>query len=111
MDSSAPGDCVDGSTAGGPYSAGFTLYTREITVCAGQIYTFEIFDSFGDGICCSEGEGWYSLELEGVEIKRGGDYGSGEKHEFVVPLTPMPTAEPTAVHNIFGIQLYLLVVS
>ena len=33
----------------GPYQEQLTLQTKEVTVCAGQTYTFEIFDSYGDG--------------------------------------------------------------
>ena len=62
LDEDAPINCVDGS-AGGPYTETATLHTHAITVCTGQRYLFEIFDSYGDGIYSP---GFYSLTLDGV---------------------------------------------
>ena len=47
-------------------------------------YTFEIFDSYGDGIFA-----W--SELDGVRTRLR----VRESHEFVVPWTPAPTLSPT----------------
>lgn len=41
-------------------------------------YKFTIYDSFGDGICCSFGNGSYDLIYDGISIQTGGDYGSSE---------------------------------
>ena len=75
-----------------------------ITLCEGGTYTFAILDSAADGICCGYGEGWYSLKLDGVEIQRGGNFGSGEMYEFfgtnaptfAPTVTPKPSPEPTS---------------
>ena len=92
LDEDAPVNCVDGS-AGGPYTEVLQLYTHEITVCTGQRYLFEIFDSYGDGICCGEnGDGYYYLQLNGVEIVRGGEFGGLETYVFT----------PTAPHGGVG---------
>ncbi|MCB9360323.1 MAG: CotH kinase family protein [Flavobacteriales bacterium] len=40
------------------------------TIC----YRFTIYDSYGDGICCNEGNGYYELYLDGILIKTGGEY-------------------------------------
>jgi len=39
-------------------------------------YTFTIYDSYGDGICCSYGLGEYSVSYDGVEV------GSGDRFDF-----------------------------
>lgn len=45
----------------------------------GECYTFEIIDSYGDGICCFSGNGSFTLTtLEGDIITTGGNYGFGE---------------------------------
>lgn len=36
-------------------------YTEQIVFLPPGNYTFTIFDSFGDGICCGFGEGWFAL--------------------------------------------------
>jgi len=68
-------------------------------------YTFIMADTYGDGMCCQQGEGNYSFAVNGVnEIESGGDFGSSETTEFccltetpttLPPFTPQPTATPT----------------
>ena len=71
---SAAGEVV---AAGGPYGAAATEYAEQVCIDAG-CYTFNITDTFGDGICCGFGEGGYTITSEGVVLASGGDYGSGE---------------------------------
>jgi len=59
-------------------------------------YTFEITDTFGDGICCSYGIGSYTVTLDGTEIKSGGEYSSSESVSFCVDDVTSPTASPSA---------------
>ncbi|MBO6607210.1 T9SS type A sorting domain-containing protein [Psychroserpens sp.] len=57
----------------------FQTFTENFTVATNECYTFEIVDSYGDGICCLSGIGSYTLEtLEGDVIATGGDYAGGE---------------------------------
>lgn len=57
----------------------FQSFTENFTVATNECYTFEIFDSYGDGICCLSGIGSFTLEtLEGDVIATGGDYANGE---------------------------------
>lgn len=57
----------------------FTSFTENFTIATNDCYTFEITDTFGDGICCGEGLGSYSLTtLEGATIASGGNFGTGE---------------------------------
>lgn len=57
------------------------IYNEVFTLLEG-CYTFSIFDEYGDGICCGEGEGYYILTINDTVIKQGGDYGSGESVTF-----------------------------
>ena len=59
-------------------------------------YTFTIKDEYGDGICCTTGDGSYSLELSGKTIHTGGEFGSTETFIFSVgEQTKSPAASPT----------------
>lgn len=52
-------------------------------------YSFEIADAYGDGMCCSFGNGKYEILAGGVLIPglTGGSYGSGETKFFKVNST------------------------
>jgi hypothetical protein len=64
--------------SGGPYSDPGTLYTTEVEVNADSCYDFTIYDSYGDGICCAYGEGYYNVLYEGELFCTGGEFGSSE---------------------------------
>jgi len=65
-------------------------------------YTFVMSDGYGDGICCSFGEGNYSFAVNGVsEIESGGDFGLSETTDFCTTAAPIsaPTPTPTCVDS------------
>jgi hypothetical protein len=64
------------------------VLTYSDTVCLQPgTFWFTILDSEGDGICCSYGQGSYSLTNKGGEIVvTGGDYGAGEATTFDWPM-------------------------
>lgn len=74
-----------------------SAYTE--VACLGEgSYTFTISDSYGDGICCSEGDGSYMLVLDGATIREGGDFGDSEVTQIPAAgptTTPIPTPPPT----------------
>ena len=45
-------------------------------------YVFTIYDSQGNGICCSHGDGKYTLKVGDFEIHSGGDFESEETIVF-----------------------------
>jgi subtilisin family serine protease len=45
-------------------------------------YTFTIFDSYGDGICCSYGQGSYEVTLDGAVVASGGAFAFSEQTKF-----------------------------
>jgi len=63
---------------GGPYSAQNELYKKVFDVTAGKCYEFTIEDSFGDGICCKEGDGGYEVFLDGESVATGGKFQKSE---------------------------------
>jgi len=67
--------------SGGPYGDNQS-YEEEYCIDAG-CYVFDIFDSWGDGICCGYGEGNYEIIVDGESIYVGdGQFGSSERTEF-----------------------------
>jgi len=62
-------------------------------------YTFKITDAYGDGICCSYGNGGYSVKVNDQQVASGGQFGSEETKSFQVgaapPTTPAPVSPPT----------------
>ncbi len=72
--------------SGGPYeikSAGATL--TDVVCLESGCYTFEIKDSYGDGMCCAFGQGGYLLRsAEGEVITSGGDFFNAEGVQICV---------------------------
>jgi len=60
-----------------------TDYSQIFNISQGGCYTFRIIDGYGDGICCTQGQGHYSLTTaSGQVIIEGGDYEHGESVAF-----------------------------
>merc|ERR1712029_47652 len=58
-------------------------------------YKFKITDGYGDGLCCSYGNGGYVVEVDDDEVASGGQFGSEETKTFEIgpssPTTPPPS--------------------
>ncbi|MHC4220618.1 MAG: hypothetical protein ACYSU7_19445 [Planctomycetota bacterium] len=63
--------------SGGPYPNN-TLITVDVDVCSTSCYDFTIFDSFGDGVCCVYGNGFYNAYYESNLVCSGGEFGASE---------------------------------
>jgi hypothetical protein len=70
-----------------------------------QEYSFAIFDEYGDGLCCSWGEGRYTVStMNGLIIASGGEFEYEERTTFTIPFTdsngqqqqPQQSAAPPA---------------
>jgi hypothetical protein len=48
-------------------------------------FGFVIYDAYSDGICCSFGQGSYSLTVNGEIIHQGGSFGANEVTTFSLP--------------------------
>ena len=65
----------------GHYSNADTSYVE--TYCVpNAAYEFWIFDRHGDGICCAQGSGSYSVTYGGEEVAYGGEFESTEATSF-----------------------------
>merc|ERR1711862_227631 len=68
-------------------------------------YKFTITDGYGDGLCCSYGNGGYSVKVDDKEVASGGEFGSKEEKNFEVgsstPTTPSPSTKAPATSSVF----------
>ena len=55
------------------------------TLCDGITYEFSIADQYSDGMCCSYGEGSYTILSDGDTLVTGGDFGASAYHAFCIP--------------------------
>jgi len=66
-------------------------------------YTFTITDGYGDGLCCSYGNGGYSVKVNDEEVASGGDFDSEEKKTFEVGTTaPVSPPTPAPIEQTFA---------
>lgn len=66
--------------AGGGYSSN-SNYSEQWCLNDGN-YAFTISDSYGDGMCCSHGNGSYRLSRNGADIFSGGNFTGTRTHSF-----------------------------
>jgi hypothetical protein len=55
-------------------------------------YIFTINDAFGDGICCNEGDGQYTIHAPDllIFVESDGQYGEGEEQTFCLSEVSVP---------------------
>ena len=58
----------------GTFSLDTILYTESVCVPKDEVITFNVFDSYGDGMCCGHGNGQFSLYLCGEQVISGGEF-------------------------------------
>ena len=70
---------------GGPYPGQprTTINTSVVTSLTGS-FSFTIFDSASNGICCGSGNGSYNVLLNGASVASGGSFGASETTNFNV---------------------------
>lgn len=61
-------------------------FPREQAVCipVGTQLTFSIQDSWGDGLCCDHGDGWWRIDACGTTVAQGSAPGGTQQHSFSV---------------------------
>jgi len=91
----------------GGYTAQNAEHVHEVCLSNGE-WEFTIDDSYGDGMCCTYGEGSYTVKVNGVEMVSGAEFTTTESKTFdvsapspppntpppVTPTTPPPTPAP-----------------
>ena len=78
------------------------------TMCLPEgTYSFTIYDSYGDGICCSSGNGGYSFAVNKKPIFSGGNFGYSASHSFYVdsPVSDNSDSYYAAIAGKSGYQL------
>jgi len=77
------------TSAGGPYStANQPQLPSNVTLSVDECYSFTIYDSYGDGICCSFGNGSYSVtDGNGIVLASGGTFTDEESEQFRTALS------------------------
>jgi len=77
--------------SGGPYTDATgtslpALISQNWNLASNDCYTFTINDTYGDGICCAEGAGYYNIKSSvaagSILVAEGGSYGTGETKSF-----------------------------
>ncbi|HLF51655.1 M43 family zinc metalloprotease [Flavobacterium sp.] len=82
--------------SGGPYTnqtGGGTLITQNWTLANNNCYTFTINDNFGDGICCTYGNGFYDIKNGATVVTSGASFGASESKSFSINLLGNTTFE------------------
>ena len=62
----------------GDLTSSATNYSWSVCVNSNECYDFIIYDTYGDGICCSYGSGSYTLTYGGAIVASGGAFGTSE---------------------------------
>ena len=87
---------TDVVASGSNYGSEPDLSTITRNLCLPEgCYSFIIFDSFGDGICCSYGSGNYELKNNDTNetLASGGNFDFSESTNFCVGQSPDPTCD------------------
>ena len=93
---------VIASAAGGSLSNSATQPTVNVPVNANECYSFVIYDSYGDGICCTYGNGSYTVkDAAGVTIASGGSFTTEEGTNFQTDGTATDINETTSNLSIY----------
>ncbi len=70
--------------SGGPYSGAGSV-KRESFCLPDGCYTFTIFDSYGDGICCAYGNGSFAVtDSTGATLISGGQFAQQDAQDFCI---------------------------
>ena len=67
-----------------------TIHSLSTKVCEG-VYKADVKDSYGDGLCCGYGEGYYKIFVDGEMKHEGDEFGKLDTVEFLVE--PMSTPQ------------------
>ena len=88
---------------GTPYGSN-TPYIETVCIPQNSNVTFTIYDSYGDGMCCSFGNGYYNVIVCGVTVGSGGNFGSQESTSFSVSTCD----DDTCAVNEVGVTISIL---
>jgi len=77
--------------------------TVNVNLPSNGCYSFEIYDYFGDGICCQYGQGSYSVKdlASNQVLFSGGDFGTDEKKKVITSVVGIEEATSLTGFNIY----------
>ncbi|MCF6294919.1 MAG: DUF5011 domain-containing protein, partial [Flavobacteriaceae bacterium] len=101
----ASGTTIDSASYSTANPDGSTV-TRTFTGLADGQYTFTITDSYGDGICCSYGNGSYTLTGSTGTIVSGGNFTSSESTNFCIQSATAKGDNVDTISKLFEVKLY-----
>ena len=81
------GNIIDQISAGDLICSN-TYYNWDIIVDPSLCYTFNIYDTYGDGICCTQGNGSYTIEYDAFSFS-GGTFHFDETVNNICASTPV----------------------
>lgn len=80
---------------GGPYTQSLTETIIPIAVPGDDCYIFEMQDAGGNGICCTNGYGYYQLsDSTGNVVAEGDEFGAAVVHAFEVGVSAIQELNP-----------------
>lgn len=101
--------------SGGPYTNGNTTPVNvNVTIANGDCFEVAVYDSYGDGMCCSYGNGGYTLTgPSGQVVATGGQFGSAERKSWTTDisasvnptLTSAIRVYPNPSNGVFSVEL------
>lgn len=62
-----------------------TINSDTICVDTFACIRFEMYDTYGDGICCGYGNGSYTVQADGIVVASGGNFSYASTHTFNCP--------------------------
>ena len=95
--------------SGGTYGSQADGSSLTVTKCLDAgCYTFKIKDSYGDGMCCSYGNGSYTVTSNGTTFASGGTFGASESTSFCVGTTSLISnvSTTTETQNEIAFSIY-----
>lgn len=101
----ASGTTIDSATYSTSNADGSTVNRTFSGLAAGE-YTFTITDVYGDGICCSYGNGSYTLTGSTGTLVSGGSFGASEATTFCVQSASREISENGSLQPEQEISLY-----
>ena len=87
-------------SSGGPYADGAVSVQTPViaTLSPDECYTFTIYDSYGDGICCNYGQGSYSVtDGNAYSLASGGQFTDEESAQFRTGISSPSSIEETNI--------------
>lgn len=89
------------------YSNGSTI-SINMDLLSSDCYTLIFYDSYGDGICCSYGDGYFALTSNGSTLASGDSFGTTDSSNFCISSAAKTIANNYSINdtNTLAFTLY-----